>query len=375
MRHTRAYVDLAALAANFKAISTLLSDSAAGTGRRTPRAIAVVKANGYGHGAVPVARTLEQAGAWMLAVADASEGVALREAGIRVPILVFGVMADEVEGIFTHDLTPGITTPEAARAVSRAAAARGVRVGCHLKIDTGMHRMGLRHDTLRDVAPSVLADPHLEVRAVYTHFATAENHEHPLYDDQRRLFDDACRELTGIGLGDVPRHAANSAALLRDERVWFDAVRPGLVLYGVVPPPGFTTLPVRPVMSIHSRLVAVKPLLPGEHVGYGARFTAEGGTRTIGVIPAGYADGIDTRLANRGFVLVRGRRAPVVGSVCMDMIMADVTGLDAAPGDEVVLIGRQGDEVIDAREVAATVGTIPWDVLCRVGNRVERVYV
>jgi alanine racemase len=208
---------------------------------------------------------------------------------------------------------------------------------------------------------------------VYTHFATAEDHEHPLFHEQRDRFDAARATLATLGFGPLTVHAANSAALLRDEHVWFDAVRPGLLLYGVVPPPAATTLPLEPVLSLRSRIVAVKGIRGGEGVGYGMRFVA-GEARTIAVLPAGYADGIDTRLANRGVVLVRGRRVPVVGSVCMDMMMVDVTGLDVSPGDEVVIFGRQGDERIDVREVAAAVGTIPWDLLCRVGARIEREY-
>jgi len=168
-------------------------------------------------------------------------------------------------------------------------------------------------------------------------------------------------------------HAANSAALLRDSRVWYDLVRPGLLLYGVVPPPLASTLPLKPVLSLRSRIVAVKHIRAGESVSYGARFIAERPTR-IAVVPAGYADGIDLRLAGRGAVLVRGRRAPIVGAVAMDMLMIDMTDIEAYPGDEVVLLGTQGDERIDVREMAAAIGTIPWEILCRLGSRIERVY-
>jgi alanine racemase len=173
------------------------------------------------------------------------------------------------------------------------------------------------------------------------------------------------------------RHAANSAALLRDSRVWYDAVRPGLLLYGIVPPPLASTIALTPAMSLTSRIVAVKGLRPGEGVGYGSRFSADE-PRAIAVVPAGYADGLDTRMANRASVLVRGHRAPVVGAISMDMMTIDVTGLgDVEPGDEVVIIGRQGDEgwqQIDAREMAAVIGTIPWEIVCRLGTRVERVF-
>ena len=334
----------------------------------------VVKANAYGHGAVRVARALEDAGASMLAVADIEEGVSLREGGVRVPVLVFGALSiSDLDGIFTHGLTPTLSTPFAALSLERAAAQRSVRLRCHLKIDTGMNRLGFRHDNLPRTLAGLAHSPHLHVEAAYTHFATADDHDTPVFFEQRERFESALATLAGLGIVPESVHAANSAALLRDERAWFDVVRPGLLTYGVVPPPGTTTLDLRPALSLHSRIVAVKGIRPGEGVGYGLRFTADT-PRSIAVIPAGYADGIDTRLANRGWVLVRGRRAPVVGSVCMDMMMADVTGMDVSPGDEVVIIGRQGGQLLDVRDVAATVGTIPWDLLCRVGSRIERVY-
>ncbi len=374
MPATVARVDLGALARNYRALATFLQDAAAASGRPAPAIVAVVKADGYGHGLVPVARTLAAAGAPMLAVADVDEGVRLREAGITRPILVFGgVSAGPVVEYAAHDLTPTIASPEAAARLAEAAAAGGRRIRCHVKIDTGMHRYGLRHDGLRRTLPQVLAHAALEVSGIYTQFATADDFEHPLYEEQRARFDEALRVCAALGVTGAMRHAAKSGALLRDERVWFDAVRPGLLLYGVVPPPGFTTIPLEPVLSLRSRVVAVKGLRPGDHVGYGARFTADG-PRTIAVVPAGYADGLDARLANRGVALVGGRRAPIVGSVCMDSTMLDVTGFAVSPGDEVVFVGRQGEEEIGMREVAATVGTHPWDLLCRVGPRVERHY-
>src|SRR6185295_7221053 len=195
---------------------------------------------------------------------------------------------------------------------------------------------------------------------VYTHFATADNPDHPAFALQQQRFADALALLPSLGITTPVRHAANSAALLRDERVWYDFVRPGLLLYGVVPPPLAATIPLRPALSLHSRIVAVKGLRPGEGLGYGLRDGAEA-VRTIAVVPAGYADGLDLRLAGRGHMLVRGRRAPVVGSVCMDMSMIDVTGMDVAPGDEVLIVGTQDPESVGVREIAASIGTIPYE--------------
>jgi alanine racemase len=382
IRSTVAHVDLNALQNNFRAIKNFLADQAPRSATpsgvaKTPGVIAVVKANAYGHGAERVAVALEQAGATMLACADIEEGIALRRAGVEVPVLVFGALSvSDLAGLFEFGLTPTISTPSAARAVQAAAVKARRTIGYHLKIDTGMNRLGFRHDNLRRTLPDLLASPNLRLNAVYTHFATADDPESPLFNEQRERFEAALTVVNDLGGKPILRHAANSAALLRDSRVWYDVVRPGLLLYGIVPPPLASTIPLEPVMSLTSRVVAVKGMRPGEGVGYGVRYRAESAA-TIAVIPAGYADGIDTRMSGRGSVLIRGTRVPIVGSVCMDMMMADVTGLEVAPGDEVVIIGQQGDESwqrIDAREVAAAIGTIPWEVVCRIGTRIERQY-
>jgi len=372
IRPTVARVDVAALQANYRHIVDHLEAEAPG---RAPRVIAVIKANAYGHGAVHVALALEQAGADLLACADIEEGAALRTAGVRAEILVFGALSvSDLDGIFDCRLTPTISTPGAARAVQAAAARHGVRQRFHLKIDTGMNRLGFRHDNLQRTLPELFASPNLELDAVYTHFATADDPESSLFNEQRMRFDRALETIRSLGGPSGYRHAANSAALLRDSRVWFDRVRPGLLLYGLVPPPLALTIPLTPVMTLVSRVVAVKGVRPGEGVGYGVKFTAETPAQ-IAIVPAGYADGLDLRLAGRGAVLIRGRRAPIVGSVCMDMLMADVSALDdVSPGDEVVIIGAQGRARIDVREMAAQIGTIPYEILCRIGSRIERIY-
>jgi alanine racemase len=380
IRSTVARVDLSALRGNFAAIQQFLAREASGA---PPGIIAVVKANAYGHGAARVALALEQAGATMLACADIEEGVVLRQAGVRVPILVFGALSvSDLEGLFDAALTPTISTPGAARAVQAAAARHKTTIGYHLKIDTGMNRLGFRHDNLGRTVPELLASPNLRLEAIYTHFASADEPEAPLFERQREGFERALGVVAGLtgpaqAGPHVLHHAANSAALLRDSRVWYDVVRPGLLLYGIVPPPMASTIPLVPVMSLTSRVVAVKGLRPGEGVGYGSRFTTET-PRSIAVIPAGYADGLDARLSGRGHVLIRGQRVPIVGAVSMDMITVDVSALDVVePCDEVVILGQQGTESwqrIDAREMAASIGTIPWEVVCRLGTRIERHY-
>jgi alanine racemase len=382
VRSTVARVDLAALKSNFAAIQRYLSNEA---GRTPPSVIGVVKANAYGHGAPRVALALEEAGATILACADIEEGIALRQAGVRAPILVFGALSvSDLDGLFDFALTPTISTPGAARAVQAAAERRRATIAYHLKIDTGMNRLGFRHDNLRRTLPELLASPSLQLNAVYTHFASADVPESSVFTDQRERFEVAWKVVQEFAGSRIPnpesrvfRHACNSAALLRDSRVWYDAVRPGLLLYGIVPPPLASTIDLTPVMSLTSRVVAVKGLRPGEGVGYGWRYQASE-PRTVAVVPAGYADGLDTRLCGRGQVLIRGQRVPIVGAVSMDMLTVDVTNLaEVRPGDEVVLLGRQGDESwqrIDAREMAAAIGTIPWEIVCRLGTRIERQY-
>lgn len=382
IRPTVARVDLSAIETNLHAISTFL-DAPSGYGhgsRARPRIIAVVKANAYGHGAAEVGLALERAGAAMLACADIEEGIALRRAGVRIPILVFGALGiSDLDGVFEFGLTPTISTPAAAENLAAAAARRrggaatAGNLGCHLKIDTGMNRLGFRHDNLARTLPAIAASPHLTIDAVYTHFATADDPEHPAFNEQRQRFEKVLAALPALGITPAFRHAANSAALLRDQRVWYDFVRPGLLLYGIVPPPLAATLPLRPALSLHSRIVHVKGTRPGEGTGYGLNSVSDT-PRTLAIVPAGYADGLDRRMAGRAFMLVRGKRVPVVGSVCMDMTTIDVTGLEVHTGDEVVIVGEQQGADIGMREIAAAIGTIPYELLCRVGTRIERQY-
>jgi alanine racemase len=398
IRSTVARVDLAALTHNFAAIRSFVSGGAEAVSRSAeasasasihpPAIIGVVKANAYGHGAPRVALALEEAGATMLACADIEEGIVLRQAGVRTPILVFGALSvSDLDGLFEFELTPTISTPGAARAVQAAADRRRATIAYHLKIDTGMNRLGFRHDNLWRTLPELLASPSLKLVAVYTHFASADVPESPVFSEQRERFEKAWRVVQDLlsspearspkAESPVFRHACNSAALLRDSRVWYDAVRPGLLLYGIVPPPLASTIDLIPVMSLTSRVVAVKGLRPGEGVGYGGRYQPSE-PRTVAVVPAGYADGLDTRLCGRGHVLIRGRRVPIVGAVSMDMLTVDVSDLaEVRPGDQVVLLGQQGVERwqrIDAREMAAAIGTIPWEIVCRLGTRIERQY-
>ena len=276
-RPTFVQLDLEALKHNYRAIVEYVGrPDPADPSKPRPGVIAVVKANAYGHGSAHVGLALEEAGADVLACADIEEGVLLREAGVRISILVFGALSvSDLDGVFAHNLTPTISSPFAGRALEAAAAARGCRLHCHLKVDTGMNRLGFRHDNLCRTLPEVLASRHLIIDALYTHFATADELDNPLFDEQLDRFERAQAAVASLGLRPRLRHAANSAALLRDERTWYDRVRPGLLLYGVVPPPLVSPVSLRPVMSVHSRVVAAKGMRAGEGLGYGTRFVAE----------------------------------------------------------------------------------------------------
>jgi alanine racemase len=233
-----------------------------------------------------------------------------------------------------------------------------------------MNRLGLRYDNLEYTVPELVASRNLEITAVCTHFATADDPDSTLFQTQRERFEQALARLPELGVDARIRHAANSAATLRDSRVWFDFVRPGLLMFGVVPPPLACTIPLRPVMSLRSRVVAVKGVRVGEVVGYGARWTVPKAGR-IAVVPAGYADGLDRRMSGTCSVLIRGKRAPIVGAVNMDMITIDVSDVKVETGDEVVVIGAQEGDRIEVREIAAAIGTNPYEVLCRVGTRIR----
>src|SRR5689334_4335065 len=282
IRPTTARVDLGAIKSNFQHIAGFLAEERP---EQRPGVIAVVKANAYGHGAGQVARALEDAGADLLACADIEEGAALRAAGVKAEILAFGALSvSDLDGLFDAKLTPTISTPGAARAVQAAATRYKQRIRYHLKIDTGMNRLGFRSDNLRRTLPDLLASDRLQLDAVYTHFATADVPDSPLFEQQRQRFLRALSDLEALGGRPRYRHAANSAATLRDSRVWFDRVRPGLLLYGIVPPPLASTVPLTPVMTLVSRVVGVKGMRPGEITGYGGRFVADAPT-TIAIVP------------------------------------------------------------------------------------------
>jgi alanine racemase len=351
------------------------------------RMMAVVKADGYGHGAAPVARTALAAGADMLAVARIGEGIALRQDGFEVPILVLNpTFPPFAAGLIEHDLIQSVTGLAAAQALDDAARTAGKTIPVHLKVDSGMGRLGLVPEAGRTTDHSLppvaeveaLAQlPHVRLEGVYTHFAAADETDKTYAQQQLEVFEEFIAALQAAGIACGLRHAANSAAIIDLPDSHLDAVRPGISLYGLYPSAGVdhSRIDLKPALSLKSRLLQVKAVPAGFKVSYGMTWASPRPT-VIGTVAAGYADGIQRRLSNRGAMLVNGRRVPIVGRVCMDMIMLDL-GPDAtaASGDEVVIIGRQGKEIITADEIANLLGTINYEVVFTNATRVPRKYL
>jgi alanine racemase len=363
-RPTFAAIDAAALRHNF---ALLRAAVAPGVG-----ILAVVKANGYGHGAKLVAPILERAGADWLGVATVEEGVELRAAGVRKPILVLtGAAGMDVPVLLQHRLSVALLHRDMARDLAAAAGAR--RLPVHIKVDTGMGRIGVLPAELLELLHEVQRAAAFEVEGVFSHFANADSVDREYSDYQLRVFHQALETMAAAG--ERPRwvHLANSAATLARPDTHFSLVRPGIALYGVPPAPAQAAASLRPAMRLVSRIWQLKRMPSEFPVSYGQTFVTRRPS-VIAVLPIGYADGYDRRLSNRGCVLVHGQRAPVVGAVCMDLTMVDVTDVNGVQvGDEVVLWGRQGSAEITVAEVAQWQGTIAYEVLNRLGRRVPHV--
>ncbi|HYM61017.1 MAG TPA: alanine racemase [Thermoanaerobaculia bacterium] len=363
---TWAEVDLAAFRRNVAEVR-----------RRLParsRLVAVLKADGYGHGAVELARCCDPGDVAMIATARLVEALALREAGIVLPILNLGVLNDDqiVEAV-QHEITIGIVGPDDLERAARVARASERELVVHLKLDSGMGRMGVIEPELPRVVDILRGAPALRVDALYTHFANASDPADPFTAVQIASFDRLVVALRDAGISPAIHHLANSAALMRGLVRPGDYVRAGIVLYGSEPlEAGASRL--EPILRWRTEIVRLKDLPAGRPVGYGGTFRTARPSR-IATLPVGYADGYDRRLSNRAEVLVRGRRAPVVGRVSMDLTTIDVTDVPGVTtGDEVVLIGRQEGDEISAEELAARSETISYEVFCRISARVPRVY-
>lgn len=373
VRPTRAEINLSALRHNLRVVQRHAGSA---------RVWAVLKADGYGHGAPAVARTLERAGAHGFCVALLEEGIELREAGIRAPILVMGGYYGGAHAeVLERGLVPVVYDLAQVEGFARLVRSGGVEgpVDVHLKLDTGMARLGVPVRELAAFAERLRDIPEVRVRGLMTHLACADAPTSEETLTQTIRFDEATALLARYGVRAEVRHAANSASVLRGEAI-FDAVRPGVALFGVSPRASDVPLSteLRPVMRVRTEVIAVRDLEPGDPVGYGALWRAPRASR-IATVAMGYADGLSRQVSNRGHLLVRGKRAPIVGAVSMDMSMIDVTDI---PGvsvrDEAVALGGQegplGRDAISADEVAGHAGTIAWEVLTSISRRVPRFY-
>lgn len=345
----------------------------------------VLKANAYGHGAARLARICAEEGVARLGVGDSTEALELRESGVLVPLLVLGTVIDaEVPDLLRHDIEVGVHSESRARKLGEQARRAGRRLGVHLKVDTGMGRLGVRPEAALRVAAAIRAEPRLELRGLMTHFASSAGTKDPFTAEQLRAFQATLAELRSAGVR-IPRlHYANSAALCTGLRPLGDAVRPGICLYGVLPvelaaapdrDPA-ADLGFRPVLSLRAQTVFLKDIPAGAPVGYNGRWRAERPTR-VAILPMGYTDGIPYGLGvgGRGAVLIRGRRCPLVGAISMDYCTADVTEVPgAATGDTATFVGADGAERLRLEDLAAAAATIPYAISCALGRRVRRLY-
>jgi alanine racemase len=367
-RPTWVEVDLDAVAGNVAALKAQAA---------SPALMAVVKADGYGHGMVPVARAALSGGADWLAVALVEEGEGLRAAGIDAPVLVMTEPPREAIGtLLDAHLTPTVYTGAFSAALDNAARARGAGpVGVHLKLDTGMRRVGVPQADWEDALRRVRDAGGLRLAGLWSHFAVADEPDHPFITAQAREFERGLEVARRLGVEPDVAHLCNSAGTLHLHDHHHDLVRPGLSVYGLEPAPGLAgDTPLRPALSWWSQLSLVKRLAAGEAVSYGLRWRPPS-ERVLGTVPAGYADGVVRALSNRARVLVGGVSRPIAGTVCMDQFLIDLGDDEAAVDDEVCLIGRQGEERIAVEEWSDLLGTINYEIVCGIGKRVPRVYL
>ena len=364
-RPTRIVVDLDHLAFNLRSIRAHVGVPVMG----------IVKANAYGHGLVPVALHLQAQGVEQLGVAFVEEGIALRQAGITTPILVLGgIFGPQVAQYLAHDLEITVSSLDKLRQVEAAAQAMGRKAVIHLKIDTGMERIGVHSYSAGPFIEAAVASRWCELKGIYSHLACSDDPASGMTRRQVERFGDACAHFERIGAPMPLRHLANSGGVLHFPETWLDMVRPGIILYGVQPDPASQrTIPLKPAMSLASQVVYFKVVKAGNTVSYGGTWAPTQDTRVV-TVPIGYGDGYPRALSSRAQVLIRGRRYPIVGRICMDQFMVDIGQDSAWNEDEVVLIGRQGDETLAVEELAGQAGTIPYEVLTRLNERIPREY-
>jgi alanine racemase len=371
-RPTWAEIDLGAVASNFHIVKEQVGPDV--------KVMAVVKANAYGHGAVECARRLEREGAHWFGVALPAEGIALREAGITRPILCLaGFWEGQAAACLQHKLVPSVYRLDMIDAIDSAGRERGEVADVHVKVDTGMGRLGVRFDEVPYFVDGLARFKNIRVDGVMTHFAAADEPScGPLTHDQIERFERAVAAFRARGYEPTYRHIANSAGIFGQPTAWGNMVRPGGVLYGLwrdILAPADRNQKLQPVMSLHSRITLLKWVPPGETVGYGCTFEASSKT-LVATIPVGYHDGYMRALSNRGHAIIRGVSATVIGRISMDLTLIDVTNVpDVQLEDEVILMGQAEGHTITAEDLARTAGTLSYEITCGISERVPRVYV
>ncbi len=374
MQRERAWVevDVAALAHNVRQVKSLLA--------KPTDLMAVVKADAYGHGATTVARTVLQAGATWLGVATIPEGIELREAGIQAPILILGATytPEQIQAIARWNLQPTLCTPKQALIFSETIAhsRHAQPLPVHLKIDTGMSRLGTPWQEAVEFVQLAHRLPHLEIASIYSHLATAESRDRTTAKQQQQRFEWVIQRVKQAGVTYPRLHLANSAGTLTDPTLHYDMVRVGLALYGLYPADHLRSIvSLKPALQVKARITQVKTLQPGTGVSYGHRFVADREMQ-MAVVAIGYADGIPRNLSNQMTVLVQGQRVPQIGAITMDQLMLDVSQVpNLQEGDVVTILGCSGQQYIAADDWAKTLGTISWEILCSFKHRLPRVAV
>ena len=372
-RATRAEIDLQAFRHNFQNPRSHISPQTL--------IMAVVKADAYGHGALPCARVAVECGADYLGAGVIEEGIECRQSGLDTPILILGsIFPDEAEDLVRHDLATIVCTLSLAQVLAKEAEKQNKTASVHIKVDTGMNRLGILPENLPKLLNQIRNLPNLKVEGISTHFSSADDEVLSFTQAQLKKFQAA---LACFKQDDRPLiHCSNTSALFKFPESHFDMVRPGLILYGALPSPSLQTVlsekenlsPFHPVMQWKSQIILVKSLAKGQPVSYSGSFTTQRDS-LIATLPIGYADGLHRSLSNKMDVLIRGKRAPQIGNICMDMTLIDVTEIQGVQAeDEVVIFGKQESQAITVDEMATKGGTIPYEILCNVGKRVPRIY-
>ncbi|MBN2830835.1 MAG: alanine racemase [Candidatus Omnitrophica bacterium] len=363
-RPTWAEINLKNLEYNFFKIRKRVSEAT--------KIMVTIKADAYGHGLIPVAKTLENCGVDYFGVASIDEGIKLREFGIKPPVLILGlILKKDIGPLFKYNLVPTVCDEELPKAINKRAKALNKRVNVHIKVDTGMGRIGIHHYDAHKLVFKISRFKNINIEGLFTHFALADlNKEFTFH--QIALFDRLVKRLSREAIRVPFIHAANSMGILDYKNSHFNMVRPGLIVYGLYPRGGLR-IDLKPVLSLKTKVVYLKKVSAGVGISYGHDYVTKKTTK-IATLPIGYGDGYPRNLSNKAEVLIAGRRFKIAGRICMDQIMVDIGGTRVKVGDEVVLIGVQGKEKITSEELALKSGTIPYEIVCGLGSRIPRIY-